>query len=156
MHLIVIRRRAPKWEVNAELRIDVDSVYFNYSLNRGDKGFLAPGVIRFVFIDSPGCHYLERRERVLSMAPICHGCQHRQRGGTAQPAYARAVWGTVSLTNMLYPPAAGSNSLRLIGARGVPHTQTLSLPITSSHRLHTGAEDALCVCGHKDRCIPFS
>lgn len=89
MHLIVIRRRAPKWEVNAELRIDVDSVYFNYSLNRGDKGFLAPGVIRFVFIDSPGCHYLERRERVLSMAPICHGCQHRQRGGTAQPAYAR-------------------------------------------------------------------
>lgn len=97
LHLIVIRQRAPKWEVNAELQIDVDSVYFNYSLNRGDKGFLAPGVIRFVFIDSPGCHYLERNERVLSVAPICTpcpGCQPWQRGGTAHPAYTRAVWGT--------------------------------------------------------------
>lgn len=96
MHLIVIRRRAPKWEVNAELQIDVDSVYFNYSLNRGDKGFLAPGVIRFVFIDSPGCHYLERKERVLSMAPICTpcpGCQHRQRGDTAHPALCQGSLG---------------------------------------------------------------
>lgn len=74
--------------MNAELWIDVDSVYFNYSLNRGDTGFLALGVIRFVFIDSPGCHYLERNERVLSMAPICTpcpGCQHGQRDGAAHP-----------------------------------------------------------------------
>lgn len=86
LHLIVIRQRAPKWEVNTELWIDVDSVYFNYSLNRGDTGFLAPGVIRFVFIDSPGCHYPERNKQVLSMAPICTlclGCQHGRRGGTA-------------------------------------------------------------------------
>lgn len=40
--------------MSAELRIDADSVYFNYSLNRGDTGFLAPGVIRFVLIDPPG------------------------------------------------------------------------------------------------------
>lgn len=74
--------------MNAELWIDVDSVYFNYSLNCGDTGFLALGVIRFVFIDSPGCHYTERNERVLSTAPICTpcpGCQHGQKGATAHP-----------------------------------------------------------------------
>lgn len=71
LHLIVLRRSAPKWEVNAELWIDVDSVYFNYSLNRSDTGFLAPGVIRFVFIDPPlGCHYPERNEWVLHLHPL--------------------------------------------------------------------------------------
>lgn len=83
-----------------ELWIDVDSVYFNYSLNRGDTGFLAPVVIRFVFIDSPGCHYPERNERVLSMAPICLGCQHGQRGGTDCPH--QGGWGTGSPASNLY------------------------------------------------------
>lgn len=40
--------------------------------------------------------------------------------------------------------------LGLTTALGVPHTHTLSLPLTSSHRCHKGAEDALRVCGHKD------
>ena len=76
--------------MNAELWIDVDSVYFNYSLNCGDTGFLAPGVIRFVFIDSPGCHYPERNERVLSTAPICTlcpGCQHPLPEGWHSPPW---------------------------------------------------------------------
>lgn len=71
MHLIVLRRSAPKWEVNAELRIDVDSVYFNYSLNRGDTGFLAPGVIRFVFIDPPRAAVIQREMNGCSICTPC-------------------------------------------------------------------------------------
>lgn len=102
--------------MNAELWIDVDSVYFNYSLNRGDTGFLALGVIRFVFIDSPGCHYLERNERVLSAAPICTpcpGCQRGQRGGTPWPAHMGAVGAQGALPTCFIPQlrvaAAGSS-----------------------------------------------
>lgn len=108
--------------MNTELWIDVDSVYFNYSLNRGDTGFLALGVIRFVFIDSPGCHYLERNERVLSTAPIC------------TPAWAaRVVWVQGDAPTCFIPPAAGSSIQGLTGTPGVPHTHTLFLPLTSSH-----------------------
>lgn len=105
-----------------ELWIDVDSVYFNYSLNRGDTGFLALGVIRFVFIDSPGCHYPERNKQVLSRAPIC------------TRAWAARVVGVQGAPPTCFiPPAAGSSIQGLTDTPSVPYTHTLFLPLTSSH-----------------------
>lgn len=104
LHLIVIRQRAPKWEVNAEPWIDVDSVYFNYSLNRGDRGFLAPGVIRFVFIDSPGCHYPGEKRAGALLGSHLHALPGVSAWAEGWHRAPWRSWGTGSPTNVLYPP----------------------------------------------------
>lgn len=82
----------------------------------------------------------------LPSAPLARGASMGR--GMAQPTPAsphRGAWDTGSPANMLGPATA----------LAVPLTHTLSLPLTSSHRCHKGPEDALCVCGHKDRREPF-